>query len=123
MSLSSILVRSLLKNPSLPLIGTKQNRQWSWASREDVYKAIVEARYQLVNLGVEKGDRVAFKGKNSVEWIAWNMATNSLGAVWVPMYHEQNADYCHYIIQDCQPKVFINDNMDINVDVIKHPLT
>ena len=122
MSLSSILVRSLLKNPSLPLIGTKQNRQWSWASREDVYKAIAEARYQLVNLGVEKGDRVAFKGKNSVEWIAWNMATNSLGAVWVPMYHEQNADYCHYIIQDCQPKVFINDNIDINVDVIKHPI-
>ena len=69
----------------------------------------------LKDKGVEKGDRVVYKGKNSVEWVAWNMSCYALEAIWVPMYHNQNQKYCDYIVHDCAPKVMITDtDIDTN---------
>ena len=60
-------------------------------------------------MDIKKGDRIAYKGSNSFEWISWNIATNSLGAVWVPMYDNQKLDYCKYIINDCKPKLLLTN--------------
>ena len=63
---------------------------------------------------IQKGDRIAFKGKNSKEWIAWNLATLSKGAIWVPMYPQQDISYSQHVVDDCQPKLLIT-NENINV--------
>ena len=63
----------------------------------------------LKDRNVNKGDRVIYKGKNSVEWLAWNIATQSVGGVWVPLYSNQKEEYCKYIVDDCNPKVLISD--------------
>ena len=117
MSLSSVLVSSLQTKPLRPLLGVKNNQQWQWFSRNHMYNAIHQCRLFLRDQNVQKGDRVAFKGRNSVEWLAWNMATNSLGAIWVPMYHEQKEDYCHHILQDCEPVLFLNEDTDLSMSI------
>ena len=65
---------------------------------------------------ISNGDRVEYKGNNYVEWLSWNLATNSLGAVWVPMYNNQNINYCNYILNDCEPKILISDNVSTEYD-------
>ena len=117
MSLSSVLVSSLQTKPLIPLLGVKNNQQWQWFSRNHMYNAIHQCRLFLRDQNVQQGDRVAFKGRNSVEWLAWNMATNSLGAIWVPMYHEQKEDYCHHILQDCEPVLFLNEDKDLSMSI------
>ena len=116
--LSRILIKNLNKNANDIFLGFKHKNQWKWVKKQELYKNILTSKDILQSLDVKKGDRVAFKGKNSQEWIAWNMATNSLGAIWVPMYQDQNNDYCNHIIEDCQPKVFISDHDNVFVPTI-----
>ena len=118
MSLSSILVQNFRKNSKNVCLRIKKNNEWKWTTKQELYKNILTSKDILESLDVKKGDRVAYKGKNSQEWIAWNLATNSLGAIWVPMYQDQNKQYCNHIIEDCQPKVFISNHDNINVPTI-----
>ena len=106
-------------------LGYMTNKQWTWISRYDMNNMINNNIVSLQNNDVQKGDRVAFKGNNSKEWIAWNLAALSLGAIWVPMYPQQNQAYCHHILDDCQPKVLIT-NEDIptkNVPLLSSDIT
>lgn len=83
-----------------------------------------EATRLLAALGVKRGDRVAFIGNNSIEWIAAAYASYSIGAVFVPMYGPQrerpNAEKenqlekeWQYIINDCLPKVLFTCDADV----------
>ena len=65
--------------------------------------------HSLANNGVHNGDRVAYKGKNSVEWLSWNLATHYVGGIWVPMYEQQDDNQCQHIVNDCQPKLLISN--------------
>ena len=87
----------------------KKNDSWKWNSRLELNNMINNNILILKDHKIEKGDRIAYKGKNSIEWIAWNLATQSLGAIWVPMYPQQNLEYCQHIINDCKPKLFITE--------------
>jgi len=90
-------------------IGYKKNKSWSWISRLELNNMINNNILVLKDHNIEKGDRIAYKGKNSLEWISWNLATQNLGAIWVPMYPQQNLEYCQHIVNDCQPKLLITD--------------
>ena len=118
MSLSFIVVQNFQKNATKKCLGFKTKNNWNWVTKQELYNNILTSREILKTHDVKKGDRVAFKGKNSQEWISWNLATNSLGAIWVPMYEDQNMDYCNYIIKDCTPKLFINDKENTNIPTI-----
>ena len=113
---------NLFKNnlSSTKAISFKNNNSWKSFSRLDINNLVNNSIQFLKDNNVQKGDRVAFKGKNSVEWISWNLATYSLGAIWVPMYSDQNDNYCQHIIDDCQPKVLITDqNLNVkNINII-----
>ena len=52
-------------------------------SNGDIIAAVQEERFTRI-----KHD--ASFPKNSINWIAWNLASNSLGATWVPMYNDQS---------------------------------
>jgi len=109
-SLSKLIIKTIEHNNVFKIIGTKVNNNWHWTDRSELHNLISNCITTLDNYNIKKGDRVAYKGKNSKEWVAWNIATNSLGAIWVPMYQDQNLDYCKHIINDCSPKLLINEN-------------
>lgn len=44
--------------------------------------------------------QVAAISANRIEWAVCAYATFSLGAVWVPMYEQQRAKECEYILKD-----------------------
>jgi long-chain acyl-CoA synthetase len=63
----------------------------------------------LVEQGVEKGDRVAILGKNSIEWVATFWATVSIGAIAVGLNVWWAKDELDYAISDCAPKLIVDD--------------
>ena len=92
------------------ILGKKINNKWEWVTRKQLNNNINYCIERLKDNNINKNDRVIYKGKNSVEWVSWNIATLSLGGVWVPIYHNQKDSYTDYIINDCTPKLLISDD-------------
>ena len=102
-------LNTLERNPDFSVLKYKHNNQWKNFSRINLLNSIQNCTLTLYNNSVVKGDRIAYKGKNSIEWLAWNLAAQSLGAIWVPMYEQQDIKQCQFIINDCQPKLLITN--------------
>ena len=119
--MNTISSRFKLLNSSLNAIASKQNNSWKWISQTELHQNISGAVKTLRNRNIKAGDRVLYKGCNSIEYVSWNLATNSLGAIWVPMYKEQSFSQVNHIINDCNPKLYISD--ENNVDSIDNKIT
>jgi long-subunit acyl-CoA synthetase (AMP-forming) len=117
---NTISSRFKLLTTSLNSIATKQNNSWKWVTQNDLHKRISGAVNILKKHNIESGDRVLYKGSNSVEYVSWNLATNSLGAIWVPTSKEQSLSSINHIINDCNPKLYISD--ENNVDSIDNKI-
>lgn len=122
-------VKKVIYEPQFDFLKFKpnnSNNKWKNISRQQLYSNIGNCVERLKDLNVKKGDVIAYKGNNSIEWVSWNLATYSLGAIWVPMYAEQNTKQCEYIIHNCQPKVVIKpdiiDLQDIYINTKKTKL-
>lgn len=59
--------------------------------------------------GIEKGDRVALLSKNSHYFIETLYATMQLGALFVPLNFRLQPEEYDYLVDDCDPTVFITD--------------
>ena len=103
----------LNNNTSSRILGQKINNKWEWTNRKQLKNKINYCIDKLKDNNINKNDRVIYKGKNSVEWASWNIATLSLGAVWVPIYHNQKDSYTNYIMNDCTPKLLISDDKTV----------
>ena len=122
-SLSKLIFKTFESDINFKFLGRKINKKWEWTDRKQLYYNVLDCREMLKNYNVKKGDRVAYKGDNSLEWISWNIASNSMGAIWVPMYGSQNLDYCKHIVSDCKPKVLITDeNLDLETLVVSNQI-
>ena len=119
-NLSSLIIKTLQLNPNNPILGSKINNNWIWRDKKYILNSIHYCRDFLISENIQKGDRIAYKGANSIEWLSWNMACNSLGGIWVPMYENQSNEYCNHIIKDCSPKLLItNSKVDVPSTIVK----
>lgn len=116
-NLATSFLKTLEKDSTFNIFGHKVNNKWKNTNRQELNNMISDGINTLKQCGVKNGDRIAYKGSNSVEWVAWNLSCYAVGGIWVPMYSNQSANYCNHVIQDCQPKLVI---ADLN---IKHNMT
>ena len=119
-NLTKLLKNVLLKDSHKKIIGYKNNNKWKWKTRKDLTINVIKCIGILKNENVIENDRVIYKGNNSFEWISWNIATNSIGGIWVPLYEDQNDKYVNHIINDCSPKLLISNNKYENVNCISN---
>jgi acyl-CoA synthetase (AMP-forming)/AMP-acid ligase II len=102
-------------------MGALLDRSLQWADREYIvdgdrrvtygqhHAAVARAAHHLLEQGVEKGDRVAILGKNSIEWVVTFWATVSIGAIAVGLNAWWAQDELDYAIADCAPKLVVKD--------------
>src|SRR4051794_21366336 len=83
---------------------TRELASWTWG---DLEHETARIRAGLVELGVEKGDRVAAYMPNIPETIAAFLATASLGAVWSSAAPEFGARSVIDRFQQIEPKVLL----------------
>jgi len=121
-NLAKSFLKTLEKDSKFNILGHKEKNVWKNTSRQELNNMINDGIYTLKQYGISNGDRVAYKGNNSIEWVAWNMACYSVGGIWVPMYHNQSFNYCNHIVDDCQPKILITDSINKYTEIDSSPL-
>ena len=116
-TISYNIIKNINKNRYNRILAEKINNKWEWYTNQNILDNISYCKNKLDKLNIKRGDRIVYKGKNSKEWLTWNIATNSFGAIWVPLYNDQSNDYCNYIINDCNPSLLICDNEITNNNI------
>jgi long-chain acyl-CoA synthetase len=84
-------------------------RSYSWMEVEGLV-----ARWQLALAGenLASGDRVAVLLKNSVEWVCFDLAAQSLGLAVVPLYTADHEDNTSYILADSDTRLLLVGHID-----------
>lgn len=110
MNIAGLLDTNVQKYGTQPAVGFKKKDGWKeigWPLFRDlVYKTANALR----ELGVEENDRVAIFSDNSAEWITFDLAILSLGAVTVPIYATSTKEQAEYIINDSEAKIILVGN-------------
>ncbi len=89
-NLTILFNKILSSNIHKPILGHKNiNKSWNWKSRKELKINVLNCIEVLKYNNINQSDRVMYKGNNSFEWVSWNIATNALGAIWVPLYNDQ----------------------------------
>jgi long-chain acyl-CoA synthetase len=108
MSISSRFRKLLSSSIDKPILGIKNHNNWNWINRNKLKNNIIYCIQVLKYNNIKVNHRVMYKGDNSINWISWNIATNAIGAIWVPLYANQTDSYVNHIINDCEPSLLIS---------------
>lgn len=79
--------------------------QWIRYSTEDYIELSTLVSYGLLELGLERGDRIATITQNRPEWNMLDMGIAQAGMVHVPVYPTISAAEQEYILNHCEAKV------------------
>jgi long-chain acyl-CoA synthetase len=97
-----------------PINGAFQELTWT-----EVEVLARNMAYQLVQLGIDKGDKVALWSKNCAQWIIADLAIMMAGAVSVPLYPGQSKKNVHYVLEHSEAKLLFVGKHDNDKDVIE----
>ena len=81
----------------------------AWKSYRWREMKTLEARWRasLAREGLVPGERVAVLHGNSIEWVCFDLAAQSLGLVLVPLYTTDNPENIAYILGDCAARLLL----------------
>jgi len=83
---------------------------WLDVSYEELGRAVSETARGLIDLGLQKGDKVSILSHTRPEWTYANFAILSAGTVSVSIYQTNSAEECHYVLDHSESKaVFVED--------------
>ncbi|WP_395763010.1 AMP-dependent synthetase/ligase [Elizabethkingia anophelis] len=108
----SIITRNLEKHALKAAVGFKKENQWKELSWKKFSEMIAKTANALKAAGIQENDSVAIYSDNSAEWITFDLAILSLGAITVPIYSTNNAEQAEYIINDSQSKIILAGNQE-----------
>ncbi|HEY1058654.1 MAG TPA: AMP-dependent synthetase/ligase [Limnobacter sp.] len=74
------------------------------------------------SMGLQPGDRVAICLKNSIHWVAFDLAALAMGMVSVPLYVDDNAGNIGYCIQNSGARAVVVENDRIGRNLLKEGL-
>ena len=95
-----------------PAIGFKKKDVWKEIHWLDFRRMVFKTANALKEAGISANDRVAIYSDNSAEWITFDLAILSLGAVTVPIYSTNNGSQAEYIINDSEVKIILVGNQE-----------
>ena len=91
----------------------KKNGRWVHYSIQDYIEHANILSYALIELGIEKGDKVAMILANRPEWNMLDMAIGQVGGITVPVYPTISEEDYRYILADCDAKMVIIDGLSV----------
>ena len=96
-----------LKNPA---IGFKKQETWETISWLKLRTLVFKTANALRKSEISAGDKVAIYADNSAEWLIFDLAILSLGAVTVPIYSTNNKEQAEYILENSETKIVLVGN-------------
>ena len=84
-----------------------QSGQWVSKTYREVGEIVRKLSLGLIDLGVEKGDKVSILANTRPEWTYFDFAALSAGATVVPIYQTNSPEECQYVLENSDAKVVI----------------
>src|SRR5574344_235790 len=91
----------------------KRNGEWRKDSINEYVDLTNKVSYAFIELGIQKGDKIALILTNRPEWNIIDMAINQVGAIGVPIYPTISEDDYRFILSDCEAKLVIVDGLSV----------
>jgi long-chain acyl-CoA synthetase len=74
--------------------------QWVSKTYTEVGEIVRKLSLGLIDLGIEKGDKVAILANTRPEWTYFDFAALSAGATVVPIYQTNSPEECQYVLEN-----------------------
>ncbi len=98
-----------------------ESGQWVSKSYREVGEIVKQLALGLIELGIEKGDKVSILGNTRPEWTYFDFAALSVGATVVPIYQTNSPDECQYVLENSDAKAVVveDDEQLAKIDAIR----
>src|SRR3954464_10659629 len=98
-----------------------ESGEWVSKSYREVGDIVRQLALGLLELGIEKGDKVAILANTRPEWTYFDFAALSVGAVVVPIYQTNSPEECQYVLENSDAKAVIveDDEQLAKIDEIR----
>jgi long-chain acyl-CoA synthetase len=80
---------------------------WTQKTYGEVGEIVRKLSLGLIDLGIEKGDKVAILSNTRAEWTYFDFAALTAGATVVPIYQTNSAEECHYVLENSDARAVI----------------
>lgn len=91
-------------------VSHKQGGAWKSVTFTEVGEIVERLALGLIDLGIEKGDKVSILANTRPEWTYVDFAALSAGAVVVPIYQTNSAEECQYVLENSDARVVVAEN-------------
>ncbi len=88
----------------------KRGDQWVQLTYSEFVEAIDEIALGLVDLGIERGDRVCLLAETRVEWSLASFGISAAGAVAVPVYPTNSPSECEWVAGNSGARAIFCEN-------------
>ena len=110
------------ENPEKKIFFQKIGQEWQGFSFKNINLKVSLIQKFLLQRKIKKGDRVFLLSNSCVDWVAIDLAIQSVGGVTVPAFTTNNNSDNKFIITDCTPKLIFIENSELfkkNEDILK----
>ena len=93
---------------------TYKDASGEWVSKtyREVGEIVRQLALGLIELGIEKGDKVSILANTRPEWTYFDFAALSVGATVVPIYQTNSPDECQYVIENSDAKAVVVEDSE-----------
>jgi long-chain acyl-CoA synthetase len=106
-TLADLLPRSAQMYGPATAIRYKEGEEWVDRSFAECGEIVRSLSLGLIDLGVEKGDKVSILANTRPEWTYADFAALSAGATVVPIYQTNSPEECQYVLENSDAKVVV----------------
>jgi long-chain acyl-CoA synthetase len=101
------------RHADLPAVTYKDaSGQWVSKTFREVGDIVRKLALGLIELGIEKGDKVSILANTRPEWTYFDFAALSVGATVVPIYQTNSPDECQYVLENSDAKAVIVEDSE-----------
>lgn len=123
-TLVDLINSSAKNNPNKNAFLYKKENKFIGLSYEKLTEKIEQFALGLKTLGVKKGDKIAIVSMNNIQWAITDFASQTLQALFVPIYNTLPAEKVNYILEDSEASVVICEDKEqiekVSSKKIKH---
>jgi len=101
-TIADVIPRAVVEHPRRPAVRYKREGSWHDVTYAEVGEIVQEIALGLIDLGIEKGERVCILANTRPEWSYADMAITETGAVVVPIYQTNSPEECLWVISDSE---------------------
>ncbi len=86
--------------------------EWTTRSYREVGESVKRLALGLIDLGIERGDKVSILANTRPEWTYFDFAALSAGATVVPIYQTNSPDECQYVLENSDARAVIVEDAE-----------